>query len=255
MRYLPDETLRHIFFLCLPHYRRPLYTFEAPLLLYRVCSDWRRIMLASSEMWSSIYISTFRSVASLEERISRSRERPLSITLDRNSEEGDLVGNDMLAAMDLLVKITGSHRLKEVSLFAYNDFLAYALLFIREHMPLIESLNMISDKLGRWHVDVGDDLPHLRRVDLGNHDVSTIDLPWGQLTHMELAGTMSGLLEKLPLCTNAVQLDFFVNDDSRNLVSRELIVLNQLQKFVIDGYNPLQEVSTLLSVLVLPALN
>ncbi|KZP12242.1 hypothetical protein FIBSPDRAFT_755141, partial [Athelia psychrophila] len=53
IRRLPDEILRHIFFLCLPVSKEKsrISTKRAPLLLTQVCISWRTCALSSQRLW------------------------------------------------------------------------------------------------------------------------------------------------------------------------------------------------------------
>ncbi|TDL20842.1 hypothetical protein BD410DRAFT_359622 [Rickenella mellea] len=54
---LPFDVLSKIFFDCLPDRRFPRASCrEAPLLLCRVCSDWRRVALASHRLWAKLSV-------------------------------------------------------------------------------------------------------------------------------------------------------------------------------------------------------
>ena len=57
LRRLPPELLQLIFVWCLPSHRNAvMHSSEAPVLLGRVCSEWRRISLATPQLWSSLHI-------------------------------------------------------------------------------------------------------------------------------------------------------------------------------------------------------
>ncbi|KAF5319729.1 hypothetical protein D9619_008825 [Psilocybe cf. subviscida] len=56
-RHLPPEIVQVIFVWCLPTNRNAvMHASEAPILLGRVCSDWRRLVFATSAMWASLHI-------------------------------------------------------------------------------------------------------------------------------------------------------------------------------------------------------
>ncbi|TFK42141.1 hypothetical protein BDQ12DRAFT_677686 [Crucibulum laeve] len=59
-RRLPQDILQEIFLHCLPTNRNAVMSCkEAPLLLGRVCSNWRTIVYATPQLWSSIHICMF----------------------------------------------------------------------------------------------------------------------------------------------------------------------------------------------------
>ncbi|KAF4613159.1 hypothetical protein D9613_011109 [Agrocybe pediades] len=56
-RRVPDDIWHEIFYRCLPAHRdSAMHPADAPLLLTRVCSNWRRVALSSPRLWSSVYI-------------------------------------------------------------------------------------------------------------------------------------------------------------------------------------------------------
>ncbi|KAJ3541967.1 hypothetical protein NMY22_g3687 [Coprinellus aureogranulatus] len=57
IRRLPQELLQQIFLLCRTAHRMPLLSQdEAPLLLTRICRDWRNLALNAPALWDSIHI-------------------------------------------------------------------------------------------------------------------------------------------------------------------------------------------------------
>ncbi|EKM75406.1 hypothetical protein AGABI1DRAFT_16326, partial [Agaricus bisporus var. burnettii JB137-S8] len=58
IRRLVPEILQEIFWLCLPvAHNSVLSAKEAPLLLGRVCSQWRRIAYSTPKLWCSLHIN------------------------------------------------------------------------------------------------------------------------------------------------------------------------------------------------------
>ena len=57
IHHLPIDILQEIFAACLPTTHNPVVSrHEAPLLLTRVCKNWRNIMLSTPHFWSAIHI-------------------------------------------------------------------------------------------------------------------------------------------------------------------------------------------------------
>lgn len=57
LRRIPQEILQEIFIHCLPvHHNAVMSCHEAPLLLGRVCSQWRSVAFSTPRLWSSIHI-------------------------------------------------------------------------------------------------------------------------------------------------------------------------------------------------------
>lgn len=61
---IPSEILGEIFIACLPQYPRPIIT-EAPLLLCRICTSWRRIALNTPQLWTFITLDQTKEVLKL----------------------------------------------------------------------------------------------------------------------------------------------------------------------------------------------
>lgn len=97
MRQMPTEILRRIFGLCLHSARNPvMHPSEAPLLLGRICSNWRSIALTTAELWSSIHIVSDHENGGLAPRLDidnvvawlqRSGNLPLNISLYVSQED------------------------------------------------------------------------------------------------------------------------------------------------------------------------
>nr|GAT49331.1 predicted protein [Mycena chlorophos] len=112
MRRLPEDVLQEIFLRCLPSHRNPaMSSLEAPVLLGRICREWRMLAFATPALWARIHIveplgyhrSAERSTASRTAKVlqfveaargwlERSGRCPLSISFEH--EHGD----DFLAA-------------------------------------------------------------------------------------------------------------------------------------------------------------
>ncbi|KAF9039299.1 hypothetical protein BJ165DRAFT_1497344 [Panaeolus papilionaceus] len=79
LRRLPPEILQLIFVACLPPHRNAvMHASEAPVLLGRVCSEWRRISLSTPEVWACLHIVppnvNFSNPSSSSSKFERKRE-------------------------------------------------------------------------------------------------------------------------------------------------------------------------------------
>ncbi|KAJ7679839.1 hypothetical protein B0H17DRAFT_1015264 [Mycena rosella] len=132
MRAVPPEILQEIFMACLPgDHNAIMHTSEAPLLLGRVCSDWRAISLSTAALWASVHLviptPTLHPSHIIDEEpppdfaitqrneglriwLQRSGECLLSISLFNASSWG------MLARQFLDTVIIHSHRLRALAL-------------------------------------------------------------------------------------------------------------------------------------------
>ncbi|KAF7376850.1 hypothetical protein MSAN_00102500 [Mycena sanguinolenta] len=103
VRRLPLDIIQELFVACLPTHRNCVMSAsEAPLLLGRICSSWRAILLSTPQLWSSMHVvEPLRSPddptsSSLEAKVARrleithtwlgrSGQCPLSISLQSAS--------------------------------------------------------------------------------------------------------------------------------------------------------------------------
>lgn len=91
---LPLEIATKIFLLCLPHDNRPMHPEDAPLLLTRVCRDWRELSLGIPRLWTNIHLPpvVFRgdsdhidrlpTPTTLHTWLASSHPLPINITID-----------------------------------------------------------------------------------------------------------------------------------------------------------------------------
>ncbi|KAJ6578426.1 hypothetical protein B0H19DRAFT_891462, partial [Mycena capillaripes] len=87
VRRLPEDVAREIFIACMPDSPNSMSPQEPSLLLCHICRPWRRLALATPQLWASldIIISKKSQSKELAERatcwLSRSGALPLSISL------------------------------------------------------------------------------------------------------------------------------------------------------------------------------
>ncbi|KAJ7271208.1 hypothetical protein C8J57DRAFT_1321046 [Mycena rebaudengoi] len=182
---LPFDITSEIFVHCLLDDEPLPHPNHAPIVLTRICQEWRATALNTPNIWSVVrgvsghldakYIHLF------DTWLARAQNCPLSITLDCNHPD------------ELLIHFLNRHmgRCHEISLDF--PFTQYQLLSAPDSLPLLQRLVVAS-----WGELRGDDGPsspsisafeyaprlhHVRmRVGLGPSDVA---LPWEQLTSFE----------------------------------------------------------------------
>ncbi|KAJ7803865.1 hypothetical protein B0H13DRAFT_1473793, partial [Mycena leptocephala] len=76
---VPPEITATIFGHCLPALSSPSL-HEAPMLLTRICHQWREISLDTPALWASLAFGERRSIELLKEWLSRARNHPLTIS-------------------------------------------------------------------------------------------------------------------------------------------------------------------------------
>ncbi|KAJ7578077.1 hypothetical protein C8J56DRAFT_869002, partial [Mycena floridula] len=113
MRGLPRDVLQEIFSHCVrSKTAMPMKTSSAPLLLCRICSSWREVALATSEIWSSISIVLpFHARPTKKDRLiyenaqawlGRSGRHPLTISIEfkcdlfQSDQEENPLASEML---------------------------------------------------------------------------------------------------------------------------------------------------------------
>ncbi|KAF7376697.1 hypothetical protein MSAN_00086700 [Mycena sanguinolenta] len=234
-RRLPADIIREIFIACLPTSRNAVMSArEAPLLLCRICSAWRRIALSAPRLWASLHVP-FRFVIFKEPRIlaveqwlQRSGACPLSFSVSdmerwERADEGlpaaerDAL-SDRLRAVDALTTslCAVAHRWRHATFDTMSVEMAYALTEIQS--PLLESFEFSgkSSTLGQVKFF---QVPSLRTVSLGIdlHDPQPLDefvlrlpLIWDQLQHLTLtfgAGiSMTTFITLLGRCPKLVSI-------------------------------------------------
>ncbi|KAJ7720012.1 hypothetical protein B0H16DRAFT_391972 [Mycena metata] len=205
---LPPEIVSEIFLRFLPIYPGipPLSGLLSPLLLCRICRQWREIALSTPTLWNTIRMDITKpwdddkaavQLELINAWLSRSGDCPLSITLTDSSDSP-------LAAQFLQAAILRCARWEHVDLLIPFEHLH----FIEGNMPLLRDLtigpNEIPDRHG-LQVSVFDRAPLLTHVVLTHDFVPyAIRLPWGQLTH--LVGLCLFEHECTEILSHAVQL-------------------------------------------------
>jgi hypothetical protein len=164
---------------------------QPPLLLGHVCSTWRAISLSTPHLWSSICIPRrirATAIPLIETWLKRSGAMPLSIEM--NGLSSDFPSN----VLDVF--IPHSARWKNVSLFMSNA--ALAALFAK---ITLTSLDTIMLRLsGRpQQISLATSAKCLRSVTLVisrgiRPDPQILDLPWSQLTHLNII-SISGVID------------------------------------------------------------
>ncbi|KAF8191393.1 hypothetical protein K438DRAFT_1830441 [Mycena galopus ATCC 62051] len=208
MRNLPPEVLQLIFAMTLPSDRNPvMHASEAPVLLGRVCSGWRRIALTTPILWAFIHVvtppvdysesanspGTLR-MRAMEEWLARSGVCPLSISIWVSREAW---GSAAAAASSPFVEaiLPLANRWKHVELRVPSDALDSFHYLQATDVPLLQTLSITNGgSLARddWSGNLVF-LQHASRLHTlslahdGNVDLPSF--PWAQLTSLSLYPT------------------------------------------------------------------
>ncbi|KAG5651900.1 hypothetical protein H0H81_006981 [Sphagnurus paluster] len=180
---LPPELIQKIFFFCLPSTNCAMVATEAPLVLTRVCRQWREAALSTPELWSRLHISVPLQDLGVEDKnngvmvrygqaittwLDRSGNLPLSISFidDRSSylqlDYEETAHSSISDSYILGVIASFSHRWAHINLN-----IAYHHLHILAHLTEtdVPLLRKIQIEILRYHGTdsaLGQSLPLLR---------------------------------------------------------------------------------------------
>ncbi|KAJ6504723.1 hypothetical protein C8R47DRAFT_156240 [Mycena vitilis] len=191
MRQLPSDVIREIFMACVPSEENPVLSIQtAPLLLGRICSQWRAIALSTPRLWSSIHIAEPQDSLPPHVRdgclqlvkvwLARSGGLPLSISFHRipsHSPISPVFGTVM----------SFSPRWKHLSLTGPVDKTGIEL--SRTDVPLLQTIAISPYAVGNDPTETHDFLRgvSVRSVSLGaRKNPIHFPLPWSQLTTLKL---------------------------------------------------------------------
>ncbi|KAF8966786.1 hypothetical protein BDZ97DRAFT_602005 [Flammula alnicola] len=272
LRRLPPEILQDIFVWCLPQNRNAvMHASEAPVLLGRVCSEWRRISIGTPEVWSSLHIVppnvNFSNPTSSTARFQRKRDLiemwlgrsgacPLSVSLvwfaGDSEEEIKLCGT----LLEVLVPLCGRWKVLDfqVPLKMFKPFIGLTV----KDVPLLEGMSLMdnrtpldADAVDRWpeSLKFAESATKLRNFTLtffsGGIRLPTI--PWAQLTDLYLESNIAfffrdsrEMLSTLAECASlqSCTLKFPLSHTASLPAYDKLdmpIVLPQLQVLCVDG--------------------
>ncbi|KAJ7029336.1 hypothetical protein C8F04DRAFT_1043331 [Mycena alexandri] len=180
----PPEIIAEIFFRCLPAEFTVPDPGTAPLVLCRICRQYREIALSTPVLWSSLWLDfrrIARSKAYLELHrtwLARAGNTPLSLSF-RDHASQRLDSSDAIKSLILtIVELSGQWRNIEIQLFVRHGITA--LLFpIKGTLPRLEKLIIVGAQKLDNPISIAD-APNLRCVSVRYHP--ELRLPWHQLT-------------------------------------------------------------------------
>ena len=271
-RRLPPEILQMIFVFCLPPNRNAvMHASEAPVLLGRVCSEWRRISLATPEVWASLHIVpptvNFSNPTSSTARFQRKRELiqmwlgrsgacPLSISFvwfaGDSEQEIKLCGT----LLEVLVPLCSRWKILDfqVPLKMFKPFVG---LTVRD-VPIMEGLSLLDNRtpfdtesVDQWpeSLNFAESATELRIFSLTffSGGIRLPSIPWSNLTCLYLESNIAfffpdlrEMLNSLSACVNlqSCTLKFPLSHTTSLPVYEKidkLITLPQLQVLCLDG--------------------
>jgi hypothetical protein len=185
---IPNEITMKIFTHCLPDSISPPNIDVAPLLLGRVCRNWRIIAHDTPELWKSLEIVGSRTpVDSIEKWLSRAKNLPLSLKL--NSVHSVVDGSRFIDVLGRRAQTWGN---VELGL----SFRGFSMFESALQLPMLQRLSL--DTHANAPSEIGAvftswNAPALRHLTLG-YGINPVDmkLPWVQLTSLELDSEFMG---------------------------------------------------------------
>lgn len=162
IRRLLPEILQEVFYQCLPTTHNVVMSVDAPpLLLGRVCSQWRQIAYSTPQLWNSIHIIATPPTRQSDEArrhaisawLARSGILPLSISMcatgfGATRRPRTPINNRVQPYFELLTPYM--HRWKSIHLtIHYFDWTDFFKTFGASDLPLLETLHLEGDRQRR----------------------------------------------------------------------------------------------------------
>ncbi|CAK5265544.1 unnamed protein product [Mycena citricolor] len=242
-RRLPDDILCEIFRATVPPDPH-MSTKEAPLLLGRICSGWRRLAyMTTPDLWKNVHVVVpdkahlNRLCDAVDDWLSRSGALGLCVSL-AVSDACEPDSDNIATVIDVLTRFSTRWRRVKLTLSPHTTLTPLTNLRPQD-VPRLESISLTSIGVGTWrNSDAPLDVPWrklpflrtyaLRKVSLVNLGGKFLTLPviWPLLSSLTLLGgglkdstiyqfTMQSALLLLRECTRLVQLKLCVTSDQQ----------------------------------------
>ncbi|KAJ3507139.1 hypothetical protein NLJ89_g6474 [Agrocybe chaxingu] len=216
VRRLPTEILQTIFEWCLPTNRNAvMHASEAPVLLGRVCAEWRRISLSTPQLWASLHIvppnvnfakpvsstSRFQRKRELIEMwLSRSGDCPLNISFVWFASDSDDEVKLCGSLLEVLVPMCRRWKVLDFQapLKMFKPFMGLTV----EDVPLLEGLSLMDNRtsvdpeaIDGWPESLlfAESSPRLRTFNLTffSGGIRLPSILWSQLTTLYLESNIA----------------------------------------------------------------
>ncbi|KAF7348306.1 hypothetical protein MSAN_01784300 [Mycena sanguinolenta] len=190
IRLIPQDVLLEIFFACLPTKHNALIDYnEAPLLLGRICRQWRSVAYSAPVLWSSIHIPPFNYLSTppnvllgLERIVAAWLERsatcPLSVSVF------DYINSKLEKHPIILLLASVAGRLRSLALAGDVELAKPLLRLGAEDVPLLKTIRLKTPTSQRPTLDLLQ-IPSLEDLTLcisTSENPLSLPLPWSQLT-------------------------------------------------------------------------
>ncbi|KAJ7243960.1 hypothetical protein C8J57DRAFT_1191488 [Mycena rebaudengoi] len=230
---LPSEITAEIFMHYLGNFpvithERALKTYP-PLLLASVCREWRRVALSFPRLWATLRLKwDLETVNCREHLLERWLLRAGSCPLDL-----DLSGSDLTKSKSISSAIVQyAPQLRKLTLTPPQSasHFSSATAPAQPCFPVLQTLTV--DFTGRFDetITTFGDAPRLREVCISGGSRFRIDLPWNQLTRLDLNNSnVASSLKVLEQTPNLEALSFYTHtkfdDDQTHVVMKKLHTL------------------------------
>lgn len=193
MKTPPVEILTDIFLLCLPAPPTPLHPDDAPILLTRVCRQWRGLALTTPQLWTTLRLANFDHpsiVPALQQWLSLSRTLPLTIDIDisKPNDNHSISQNVCIKAIcgeatrwsTLQLRPFHSSALRDISHFLSPSY-----------SPILEKLALGFHRTDNRDIDSDDSL-HILESLAGCQRLTSLSLTgWAQVLSLRLSPSLS----------------------------------------------------------------
>ncbi|KAF8351019.1 hypothetical protein F5887DRAFT_190525 [Amanita rubescens] len=247
---LPQDVLAEVFVQCLPKFESwPSIEGRstegiAPLLLCRVCSSWRKLVLSEPRLWQRLslcFIGTSRTeevIALIHGWIKRSGVLPLALSL----RVVVVVYNDLLVFRAMVEAVLGAF-VQYASRWEHfhfsKDDISVTLPEFGD-MPRLRSFTLYGDHFEDTKLRISS-WPMLAALRWPLHPTasSTPSPPWHQLTHLALGHLMTAretllVIQSCPKLTEIEIESYYDEGDTQDQAPRIAVVNNSLRKLVLS---------------------
>jgi hypothetical protein len=240
---LPPEISSHIFLHAIPTHSKPS-SLTAPLLLTQICRQWRAIALATPSLWQSLTLNRGCEQTGYGKLLNMWLERSAALPLTLSFGTLDTQTQSLIDA-----SLIHSHRWKEIAIYSQASIAGSNVSF-----PILRKVALSLRRPFPRTITLLE-APVLRHASITLDSQSNIQLPWAQLTTLDLetfalAAASCALI--LSHCSQLSRLSYLANDgraDDTDTFTQPHITLQVLHSLHIRGLG-----SSIVSFLTLPAL-
>jgi len=258
-RRLPPELLGEIFVQCLDKSNN-LSKTTPPYVLSKVCQRWRKVALSLPDLWrhlpplvssASVNLRVRQRMACVEAHLERSGNAGLTFYFCKSTTPE--VDDCILEAL-----FRHSRRWERISLKISEEVCAH-FSRVKGRLPSLSSLMLDIERHSNLHVDMFENAPNLREVQLETRNWSgPVELPWSQLIkYTETDYESKHLAEAISCASRLTHLDFRFKHTWAVVLSFghiSPVTMHNVTCFNLNCIEGGSNISILFSKLTLPAL-